>query len=319
MLNINKTSGTLYFTIPQNRKNSVYYYKSSAASGASYYQGQFSVDFYAHQAHTLATTARDTANGAYAQANGAYAQANGAYGQANGAYGQANTGIDTANGAYAQANGAYAQANIAYGQANTARNVANSSYAAANSAANTSAVSANSGGTLSAKQMNFVNTASITVSVTQHGGFPGQANIALTANVSGGQEYQYNTTTTTAEVVDSWSISSYRSGKYFIQVENFNGFLVTDILILHDGTNTNLVKYGTTALEGNTGSFTSDIAGGLVRLIFTPTDATSQLTFTRSLLTNRGGAESLPTDLMTGSDGYDLMNTLTITPTDLNA
>lgn len=286
----------------------------------------------ANTARDQANTARNTANGAYAQANGAYAQANGAYGQANGAYAQANTGIATANGAYAQANGAYsqangayAQANTAYGQANdaysqanTARNVANTAYGAANSAANTTAVSANSSGTLAAKQINFVNTSTITVSVTQHGGFPGQANVTLSANVSAGQEYQYNTSTTSAEVVDSWSASAYRSGKYHMQVENFNGFLVTEIMIIHDAANTNLVKYGTSSLGGNTGSFTSDMSGGLVRLLFTPTDATSQLTYNRVLLTSRN-SESLPGDLMTGTDSYDLMNELTISPTDLNA
>ena len=104
-----------------------------------------------------ANTARNTANGAYAQANGAYAQANGAYAQANGAFAQA-------NGAYAQANGAYSQANGAYSQAN--------------SAANTVRVSANGGSTLSDKQLNFINSASIQVSVIDAG--DGNANVVFT-------------------------------------------------------------------------------------------------------------------------------------------
>ena len=95
----------------------------------------------ANNSRDQANSARDTANGAYSQANGAYAQANGAYGQANGAYGQA-------NGAYGQANGAYAQAN---------------------SAANTVRVSANGNSTLSNKQLNFINTASISVAVESAG------------------------------------------------------------------------------------------------------------------------------------------------------
>ena len=103
-----------------------------------------------------ANTARNTANGAYAQANGAYAQANGAYAQANGAYAQANGAFSQANGAYAQANGAYAQANVA---------------------GNTVRVSANAGSTLSNKQLNFNNTASIQVTVADSG--DGNANITF--------------------------------------------------------------------------------------------------------------------------------------------
>jgi hypothetical protein len=109
-----------------------------------------------NDAYAQANTARDTANGAYAQANGAYSQANGAYAQANGAYSQA-------NGAFAQANGAYSQANGAYAQANTS--------------ANTVRVYANSAGELSNKFLNFINTASIQVSVIDNA--DGNANISF--------------------------------------------------------------------------------------------------------------------------------------------
>lgn len=111
----------------------------------------------ANTARDQANTARDVANGAYGQANGAYGQANGAYSSANGAYAQA-------NGAYAQANGAYEQANGAYGQANVS--------------ANTVRVYANGAGGLSNKFLNFNNTSSVLVTVTDSG--DGNANIAFT-------------------------------------------------------------------------------------------------------------------------------------------
>jgi len=82
--------------------------------------------------------------------------------------------ITTAN---TKAGDAYAQANSAYGQANTA-------YGAANSAANTVRVSQNSGSTLSAKQLNFVNTANVTITVTDSG--DGNANVAIFSSGSGG-------------------------------------------------------------------------------------------------------------------------------------
>jgi hypothetical protein len=90
--------------------------------------------------------------------------------QANNAYGQANAAYDKANSGFGQANAAYAQANAARGQANTA-------YDTANSAANTVRVSANGGSTLSQKQLNFNNTASIQVTVADSG--DGNANITF--------------------------------------------------------------------------------------------------------------------------------------------
>ena len=109
------------------------------------------------------------------QANTARTQANTAYGQANVAYGQANTASDQANTARDQSNSAFAQANAAYVQANAASTSSNSS-------ANTVRVSANGGSTLSGKQLNFVNTSTALISVTDAA--DGNANI--TVNVIGG-------------------------------------------------------------------------------------------------------------------------------------
>lgn len=78
----------------------------------------------------------------------------------------------------------YAQANMAYTVANTAYGVANSAYNTANNAANTVRVSANSLLTLSGQQLNFVNTATVTVTVTP--GISGNANIAFTTIGGGG-------------------------------------------------------------------------------------------------------------------------------------
>jgi hypothetical protein len=56
-------------------------------------------------------------------------------------------------------------------------------YAAANAAANTVRVSANSGSTLSSKQLNFINSATIAVSVTNNP--DGNANVAFSATSAG--------------------------------------------------------------------------------------------------------------------------------------
>jgi hypothetical protein len=112
------------------------------------------------------------ANAAYSQANSANSIAISAYGQANLAYAQANTANTTAVLAYGQANTANATAVSAYGQANAA-------FAAANNAANGARVSANSGTAFSNVSLNFVNTATVQVSVTNP--VSGIANIAFTS------------------------------------------------------------------------------------------------------------------------------------------
>lgn len=196
--------------------------------------------------------------------------------------------------AYNQANSAYAQANAAYEAANNAKVT----------------VFANNGSNVTTQNLNFVNTSTISVSVSSD-----SANANVSFDLT---ELQYSTSSFSTEVVDSWSAVNYRSGKYQIQVENFLGVLATDLMLLHDGNTTNLTLFGETQLGANTGSFAADLSGGFVRLLFTPNDETTNLTFTRKLLQNRS-IEPLPTDLMLGINTYDLMNFLYIQPTDLNA
>jgi plastocyanin len=138
-----------------------------------------------------------------------------------------------------------------------------------------------------------------------------------TSSGAGLTQYSYNTTTSSIETVDEWSKSTYRSAKYQMQVESGAGYYSTDIMLIHDGVSTNLVQYGTVSFASNVGVFSSDISGSNVRLRFTATDATSNLTYFRTILANRA-SESLPSDLMNGSDSYDLMLTLPFNPTDLN-
>lgn len=147
----------------------------------------------ANSAYTQANTANSIAISAFGQANLAYSQANtansiaiSAYGQANAAYTQANTANSIAISAFGQANAAYSQANAAYTQANTANSIAifaygqaNAAFTAANNAANTVRVTANSGVAQSAVSLNFINTASVLVSVGA--GATGNANVAFSA------------------------------------------------------------------------------------------------------------------------------------------
>jgi len=91
------------------------------------------------------------------------------------------TGANTASDALTNLGAAPA---AAYAQANTARGIANDAYGAANSAANTVRVSQNGASTLSAKQLNFVNTANVTIAVTDAG--DGNANVEIFSAAGGG-------------------------------------------------------------------------------------------------------------------------------------
>jgi len=138
----------------------------------------------ANTANSIAISAYGQANLAYTQANTANSIAISAYGQANAAYTQANLAYTRANTANSIAISAYGQANLAYTQANTANSIAisaygqaNAAYAAANNAANTVRVTANSGSAQSAVSLNFVNTATVIVSVGA--GTTGNANLSF--------------------------------------------------------------------------------------------------------------------------------------------
>ena len=92
------------------------------------------------------------------------------------------TAYDQATLGYVQANAAYTQANTARDQANTARDQANAAYAAANTGTNRTQVSANSGSIQSNVAINFVNTATVQVSVGA--GSTGNADVSFSINSS---------------------------------------------------------------------------------------------------------------------------------------
>ena len=88
---------------------------------------------------------------------------------------------------------AYDQATLAYGQANTANSTAvaaygqaNAAFSAANTSGNTVQISANSGGTLSNKSLNFNNTATIRVNLGSGAGSNANLSFDFIGSVTGG-------------------------------------------------------------------------------------------------------------------------------------
>jgi hypothetical protein len=98
---------------------------------------------------------------------------------------------------------------------------------------------------------------------------------------------QYILTTNTANVVDTFITTSYRSAKYIAQVNTSIGYQLTELLLLQDGGgNTFLTEYATLTTNGTLGTFSANISSGNVNLIFSPTQTVSTYTvnFQRSTL-----------------------------------
>jgi hypothetical protein len=78
------------------------------------------------------------------------------------------------------------------------------------------------------------------------------------------------TTSTSATTLDSLAIASYRSAKYSISISDATGsdYQVTEVHVVHDGTNASITQFGTVLQGGSTelGTFTVDISGGNLRL-----------------------------------------------------
>ena len=67
--------------------------------------------------------------------------------------------------------------------------------------------------------------------------------------------------------------TSFRSGKYQIQVSSGSSYQTTEFLVVHDGTTTYNTEYGTIKNNIILSSFDSDISGNNVRILITPTSS----------------------------------------------
>jgi hypothetical protein len=86
------------------------------------------------------------------------------------------------------------------------------------------------------------------------------------------------TATTANQVLDLNSSSVYRSAKYQVQVTSSGSYQVSELLVIHDGTNANVVEYGNVnigTLTTSLASFDANVTGGNMQLLVTPAQATS--------------------------------------------
>jgi len=79
--------------------------------------------------------------------------------------------------------------------------------------------------------------------------------------------------TTANQVLSTVSSSSYRSAKFLIQVTSGSAYQLTEITLIHDGTNVYKTEYGQVFSGAVLATFDADINSGNMRLLTTPTNA----------------------------------------------
>ena len=82
-------------------------------------------------------------------------------------------------------------------------------------------------------------------------------------------------TSTSQASVDSFTAATYRSAQFQVQVTRGSAYHMTTINVIHDGTSAYMTEFGTVKTETSLATFDADISSGSVRLLATPSSATS--------------------------------------------
>jgi hypothetical protein len=92
------------------------------------------------------------------------------------------------------------------------------------------------------------------------------------------------TTATANQLVESVSTSTYRSSKYILQVNSASGYQLSELLVIHDGTNSYVTEYATLTTAGTIATFSTNVNSGSLQLLVSPVPTTSTITFQRTSL-----------------------------------
>lgn len=79
--------------------------------------------------------------------------------------------------------------------------------------------------------------------------------------------------TTSGQIVDSISATTYRGVKYIVQVISGSAYQAVEILLIHDGTDVTMVEYGNIYTGVSLATFDADISSGNLRLLTTPVNS----------------------------------------------
>ena len=123
------------------------------------------------------------------------------------------------------------------------------------------------GGTLTYEDVTNVDSIGI---ITARSGIEIGGPVILNLNTS-----TSTTTSTSQGSVDTFSVTDYRSASYQVQITRGTEYHVTSLNIVHDGTDVYVSEFGTINTGSILATFTADINSGNVRILATPTSASS--------------------------------------------
>jgi hypothetical protein len=100
---------------------------------------------------------------------------------------------------------------------------------------------------------------------------------ASAQDFSGGglQETLAETSTTSPAVIASYLVSDYTSAKLLVSAQRGTDRQMSEIMIVHDGTTAYATEYAQIYTNGSLATFDVDISAGNIRLLATPTSATT--------------------------------------------
>ena len=91
-------------------------------------------------------------------------------------------------------------------------------------------------------------------------------------------------TTSSNQVLDSFTAATYRTAKYIISISSGTDYQSVELLVVHNGTTASQTTYADVMTNTNLATFTVDISGGNVRLLTTPANAVTAYKVTRTAI-----------------------------------
>ncbi len=128
----------------------------------------------------------------------------------------------------------------------------------------------------------------VVLTVADIGGLSAASTLAIAQTTyTNGFDATIAFTTTTAaanQVVDSVSDTVVRGLDYTIVVGSGGVFQISKIMIIQDGTNVEILRYGDTDTGADLGSFDAQLSGGNIQLLFSPVYAATTLKAKRTAI-----------------------------------
>ena len=128
-----------------------------------------------------------------------------------------------------------------------------------------------------------VNTALSVMANTDFGN--SSVNVLTTRNaVEQIKAASYTSTNTDLQAMDTFALASYRSGKYVVSVTSGSSYQITELVVLHDGTNVYTTEYATLLSGSTLAQFSANVLSGNIRLNVTPSSSSTTFKYQRTLL-----------------------------------